>query len=77
MLFRSGILKIKKKGAEKMFIFYKSINKKIREKLSMTEFLNLLLIKKILKISVLKSKEEWHEIDTFKDLKITKKIITI
>lgn len=72
-----GILKIKKKAAEKMFIFYKSINKKIREKLSMTEFLNLLLIKKILRISVLKSKVEWHEIDTFKDLKMTKKIITI
>lgn len=72
-----GILKIKKKGAEKMFIFYKSINKKVREKLSMTEFLNLLLIKKILKISVIKSKFEWHEIDTFKDLKVTKKIITV
>ena len=43
----------------------------------MTEFLNLLVHKKILKISVFKSKFEWHEIDTLKDFKVTKKKITI
>ena len=72
-----GIFKIKKKAAKKMYTFYKSIRRNIRIKLSMTEFLNLLVNKKILKISVLKSKFEWHEIDTLKDFKVTKKKITI
>ena len=56
-----------------MYVFYKSISRNIRNKLSMTEFLNLLVVK-ILKISTLKSKYEWHEIDTLKDFKITKNI---
>ena len=72
-----GIFKIKKRAAKKMYVFYKSISRNIRNKLSMTEFLNLLVVKKILKISTLKSKYEWHEIDTLKDFKVTKKKITI
>tara|TARA_Y100000590_G_scaffold465312_2_gene637265 strand:+ start:1751 stop:2494 length:744 start_codon:yes stop_codon:yes gene_type:complete len=72
-----GIFKVKKNAAIKMYKFYKSIDKNLRNNISMTEFLNLIIQRKILKVTGIETKLEWHEIDTLKDFNITKKNIKI
>ena len=67
-----GILKINNKTFEKLLKLYKNINNK---KISMTEFLNLAIQKKLANFNYIATKKFWHEIDNLKDLKILKKKI--
>ena len=67
-----GILKINTKTFEKLLKLYKNINNK---KISMTEFLNLAIQKKLANFNYIATKKFWHEIDNLKDLKILKKKI--
>lgn len=67
-----GILKINNKTFEKLLKLYKNINNK---KISMTEFLNLAIQKKLANFNYIATKKFWHEIDSLKDLKILKKKI--
>lgn len=65
-----GLIRINFKDFKKLSIFYKSLNNK---KIDMTNFLDLAIKKKIIKLNYFKTKKFWFEIDSTDDLKILKK----
>ena len=67
-----GIFKLKLKTFRKMNIFYKKLKNK---KIDMTSFIDLCIKEKILSIKVTKYSDFWLEIDTYKDIKVARKII--
>jgi choline kinase len=64
-----GILKINNKTFYKLFKLYKNLKNK---KISMTEFINLAIQKKLANFNYLTTKNFWYELDNLKDLKILK-----
>jgi hypothetical protein len=67
-----GIIKLVSKDFLKLKKFFKKIN---NNKIDMTSFLNLALIKKIIKLYPLYTSKFWYEIDSGKDIKFTSKEI--
>jgi choline kinase len=67
-----GIIKLEFKYFLKLKKFFKKIN---NNKIDMTSFLNLALIKKIIKLYPLYTSKFWYEIDNGKDIKFTSKEI--
>ena len=67
-----GIIKLRSKDFLKLKKFFKQINNK---KIDMTSFLNLALVKKIIKLYPLYTSKFWYEIDSGKDIKFTNKEI--
>lgn len=70
-----GILKLSKNCSKKMFNFYKSLSKKDKMKISMTDFIQKFINERKFKFKTLKINYEWHEIDTYKDFKVAKKYL--
>lgn len=67
-----GILKISKKDFIKMKkLFFEIKNRKI----DFTNFINLAIIKKDIKVRCVKTKKYWFEIDNIKDISITSKLL--
>jgi choline kinase len=67
-----GIIKLKSKDFLKLKKFFKKNN---NNQIDMTSFLNLALIKKIIKLYPLYTSKFWYEIDNGKDIKFTSKEI--
>ena len=67
-----GILKILKKDYHILFKFYKKIK---NNKLDFTNFLNLAIKNKIIRIKAQRTKKFWLEIDTKKDFILANKIL--
>ena len=53
----------------------KTLSKKDRMKISMTDFLQKFTNETNFRFKTLKINYEWHEIDTFKDFKVAKKYL--
>ena len=68
-----GIVKFLKKDFNRMYEFYKKINNK---KIDFTGFIQLFMRNNNVKIKCYKTKKFWFEIDTIKDLRVAKKIIS-
>ena len=67
-----GILKILKNDYCKLFKFYKKLK---NNKIDFTNFLNLAIKNKIIKIKALQTKKFWFEIDTKRDCVVTSKLL--
>tara|TARA_B100001121_G_C18698451_1_gene626140 strand:- start:3650 stop:4378 length:729 start_codon:yes stop_codon:yes gene_type:complete len=65
-----GLIKIMNKDFFKLKKFYKNLDKNI----DFTSFLNQAIKKKIIDIRYIKSRTEWYEIDSLKDLKYTESV---
>lgn len=69
-----GILKITNNTFLKMHKFYKELNNK---KISMTEFINLVIQRKLGSFNYISTNKFWYEVDNSRDLKILKKEINL
>lgn len=69
-----GILKITNSTFLKMHKFYKELNNK---KINMTEFINLIIKKKLANFNYMTTNKFWYEVDNIQDLKILRKEIKI
>jgi choline kinase len=67
-----GILKITNNTFLKMYKFYKELNDK---KINMTEFINLIIQKKIANFDYMTTNKFWYEVDNAQDLRILRKEI--
>ncbi len=70
-----GIFKLSQNVSIKLYNFYKTLSKKDRMKISMTDFLQKFTNETNFRFKTLKINYEWHEIDTFKDFKVAKKYL--
>jgi len=67
-----GLIKIIYKDLLKMKEFYIKLNNK---KIDFTSFINLMLLKNKISINCIKTNKFWYEIDTYRDLILTNKIL--
>ena len=65
-----GLIRINYNDLEKVKIFYTKLKNK---KIDFTNFINLLIEKKIIKFKFKQTKKSWFEIDNKKDLLVAKK----
>ena len=65
-----GLIKIMNKDFFKLKKFYKNLDRNI----DFTSFLNQAIKKEIIDIRYIKSRAEWYEIDSLKDLKYTESV---
>ena len=65
-----GLIKITYKDFKKLKIYFYKLNNK---KIDFTNFLNLAIKHKIIKLKAFETKRFWIEIDSLKDLKLAKK----
>ena len=68
-----GILKVTNNTFLRMHKFYNELNNK---KISMTEFINLMIQRKLASFNYISTNKFWHEVDNSRDLKILKKKLT-
>ena len=64
-----GLIKIMNKDFFKLKKFYKNL-----DNIDFTSFLNQAIKKEIIDIRYIKSRAEWYEIDSLKDLKYTESV---
>ena len=62
-----GLVRISFKDYARLYKYYKSLNKK---KIDMTNFLNLSILNKIIKMNYFKTSKFWFEIDSVKDVNV-------
>lgn len=67
-----GLIKLKYLEYQKLSKFFFQINNK---KINFTNFINLAIKNNKVKFEVIFTKKKWFEIDTYKDIKFTKKEI--